>query len=133
LAVVNSPLVEAATFYPGLVVTTSSHVSVSYSYGATANSIPSGTVVTVYAPLGTTIQLTAKPKLFIYSFGGWTGSFIGSQSTISEALNSPLAITAHYSYNYVNIGIMALVAIVVITGLTFFVLQRRSLRHIPST
>ena len=69
LAFVNTPLTETATFYPGLTITASSKVSISYVYGSTAASIPSNTTKTIYAPSGTEIKLTAKPNLFIYSFG----------------------------------------------------------------
>jgi hypothetical protein len=109
--VVGASFVETATFYLGLTIVSSSGISVSYSYGATAGSIPAGTSQTIFAPQRTNITLTASPKLFIYSFDGWTGSTTSSGSTISVVLNSPLSLTANYSFNYVNIGILSAVAI----------------------
>ena len=126
LADVDSPLTETATFYPGLTITASGKVSVSYAYGATAGSIPSSMPMTIYAPLGTNIQLTAKPRLFIYSFSGWTGSVISTKSTISAVLNGPLSITAIFSYNYVNIATMfAIVVAAIVAAIVLITLRRR--------
>ena len=131
LAVVKSPITETATFYPGLTITTMNEVSVSYSYGAIEGYAPAGTLTNVFAPQGTNIQLTANPKLFIYKFDGWGGSSFSNDSSISIALNSPSSIIATYSYNYVNIGIVAAVVVAIILGLILLVLRtRRSKRYL---
>jgi hypothetical protein len=130
-AIVNAPLIETATFYPGLTITPSSKGSVSYSGGAITGSIQTATPGTVFAPQGTTIQLIAKSKLFIYSFAGWTGSSVSSKNTVSIVLNSPLSISANFSYNYVIIWIVSAMVIAAIIILTLLMLRRRrSKRHI---
>jgi hypothetical protein len=113
--VAGAPLVETATFYPGLTIVSSSGISVSYIYGATAGSVPAGTSQTIFAPQGTDITLAASPTLFIYSFEGWTGSTTSGGSMISAVLNSPMSLTANYSFNYVNIGIMSAIVIAAVT------------------
>jgi len=116
--VVNAPLVEAATFYPGLTITASSEIAVSYSYGSMAGSISAGTSKTIFAPQGTNITLTASPTFFIYSFGGWNGATTSGDSTIYMILDSPLSLMTSYSFNYLNIGIMS-AAVVVAMVLVF--------------
>jgi hypothetical protein len=127
--VVGAPLVETATFYPGLTITASSGISVSYTYGATSGFIPEGTSQTIFAPQGTNITLTASPTLFIYSFSGWTGSTISSESTISVVLNSPLSLTANCSFNYVNIGILSAVVTAAVIVLTLTIRRVRGGSH----
>jgi Divergent InlB B-repeat domain len=123
--IVNAPLMETATFYPGLTITTSSRGSVSYSAGTITGSTQDVTFKTIFAPVGTTIQLAAKSKFFIYSFTGWTGSSTNNEKTFSVVLNSPSSLTANFSYNYVIIGIgfFALIAVVIV--LAFLSLRRK--------
>jgi hypothetical protein len=129
--IVNAPLMETATFYPGLTITTSSKGSVSYSAGAITGSTQDVTSKTIFAPVGTTIQLTAKSKFFIYSFTGWTGSSTSNEKTFSAVLNSPSSLTANFSYNYVIIGTGFAVLIAAVIVLAFLSLRRRrSKRHI---
>jgi hypothetical protein len=122
---VNSPLTETATFYPGLTVTASDKVSVSYTYSTTTGTVPGGTTKTIFAPSGTDIQLTAKPKMFIYSFTNWTGSVTDKNSSISTILDGPQNITADFAYNYVNIGLIAAGLIIVIAGAVILITRRK--------
>ena len=133
LTFVNAPLNETATFYPGLTVTMSNHIYGSYTYGTVAGSIPSSTPKTIFAPLDTDVQLTAKSKLFIYSFSEWTGSATSNKSTLSFVLNAPSGITANFSYNYINIGILfvAIIAVVVAVIVLVALRRRKSLANVP--
>ncbi len=123
---VDSPLTETATFYPGLTITASDKLSVSFTYGASAGTIPAGAPKTIYAASGTGIQLTAKPKMFIYSFAGWTGSVTDKNSSISTVLDGPQTITADFTYNYVNIGLIAAGIIIVIAGAVILIMRRKN-------
>ena len=125
LAAVDSPLTETATFYPGLTITVSDKLSVSYAYSTTSGLVPSNTSKTIYAPSGTDIQLTAKPKLFIYSFAGWTGSVTDKTSNISTVLETPQNVTANFSYNYINIGLAGAGVIIVIAAAIILVTRRK--------
>ena len=137
LTTVESPLTETATFYPGLTITASNKLSVSYSYGANAGEIPAGTPKTIYAPSGTDIKLTAKPKMFIYSFAGWTGSVTDKKSNTSTVLDTPQNVTANFSYDYLNIGLIAAGALLVIAAIiatiVLFARKKRNHRSISSS
>ena len=123
--VVNSPLSESAVFYPGLTVSSSNNVTVSYSYGSSSGSVPAGSSNTLFAPVGTTIQLNAKPSSFIYSFGGWTGSSASGGPNASVILNSPLTLAASSKYNAVFLGIVVAVVIVVVAALVLLISRKR--------
>jgi len=125
LAAAVFPLTETATFYPGLTITASGKLSVSYVYGTTFGLIPSSTPDTIYAASGTNIQLTAKPKLFIYSFAGWTGSVTDNKNDIFTELDVPQNINANFSYNYLNIGIIFAGVIAAIIAVVFLVVLKR--------
>jgi hypothetical protein len=116
---------ETATFYSGLTISTSGRGTVTYSGGGTAGAIKTATTQTIFFPSGTNIQLTAKSRFFIYSFTGWTGASVISQNNTSIVLNSPLSITANYSYNYVVIVIGFVVLVTILTGAIFLVLRSR--------
>jgi hypothetical protein len=124
-AVVNSPLFETANFYPGLAITASSGTSVSYSYGSTSGSISAGTSKIIFVPKGTNVTITASPTSFIYSFSGWSGATTSSENTISIILNSPLSLTANYSLNYINIGILSVVVIVPLVVVVALLVHRK--------
>jgi len=125
LAEVDSPLTETAIFYPGLTITASGKVAVSYTYNAVVGLIPSSTQKTIYEPAGAEIQLSAKPSLFIYTFSGWTGSAISDKSSIPIVLDTPQNITANFSYNYVVIGIAVGVVIAIIAAAIILAAHRK--------
>lgn len=125
LTTVDAPVTETANFYPGLTVSVSSKILVSYTYGATVGQIPSDTIKTIYAPPGTNIKLTGNPKLFIYSFGGWTGSMGDNRSNVSTVLDAPQNIDANFSYNYIIIGIISAVILAVIVAAVVLIFRGR--------
>lgn len=128
--VVNAPLVETATFYPGLTITASSETSVSYSYGSMSGFLPAGTSQTIFAPQGTNITLMASPTSFIYSFGGWSGATTSGESAIYVILNFPLSLMTSYSFNYLNIGILSAI-LVVATAVMVLVFIKRGRMKTP--
>jgi hypothetical protein len=64
--------------------------------------------------------------MFIYSFAGWTGSVTDKNSSISTVLDTPQSITADFSYNYVNIGLIAAGVIIVIAAAIILVTRRKN-------
>ena len=127
--IVNAPLTETATFYPGLTITTSGKGSVSYSAGATNGETGDAPSKTIFAPQGTTVELAAKPKSFIYSFTGWTGAGSSNDKTTSIVLDSPVNLTAAFSYNWVIIGTGFAVLIAAVIVLAFLSVLKRSKRR----
>ena len=122
---INSPVTETAIFYPGLTMTVSGKITVTYAYGTVTGTVPSGAPDTIYAPAGISIQLTAKPKIFVYSFAGWTGAVTDNQSSISTALDAPQNIKADFAYNYLNIGLIAAGIIIVMAAAIILIARRK--------
>ena len=122
---INSPLTETAVFYPGLTITVSYKISVTYIYGTATGTVPSGAPETIYAPAGTSVQLTAKPKTFIYSFAGWKGAVMDKKSSISTVLDAPQNINAGFAYNYLNIWLIAAGIIIVIAAAIILIARRK--------
>jgi hypothetical protein len=123
--VVNAPLAETATFYPGLTITTANEIAVAYGYGSVAGTIPAGTSRIIFAPPGTDITLTASPTSFLYSFAEWSGAKISSDSAIHMILSSPLSVQASSSLNYLNMGILCGAAAVVTVVIIYTLVRRR--------
>ena len=121
---VNGPITETADFYPGVTVSTG-QVSVTYSYGTTSGSIPPGATETIYAPPGTSILLTATPSLFVFSFSGWTGGVTASTNKITITSDLPTSLVANSSYNFVNLGILAVAIMVVALSPAAIIMRKR--------
>lgn len=122
---IDSPVTETAVFYPGLTMTVSGKISVYYTYGTVTGAVPAGAPETIYAPVGTSVQLTAKPKSFIYSFAGWTGAVTDNKSSIATVLDAPQNINADFAYNYRNIGLIAAGIIIVIAAAIILIIRRK--------
>ncbi len=92
----NGPITQTANFMPGLTISAGAGGSVSYSYGTTAGTVPSGTSTTVYVVAGTSVSLTATPASG-YTFAGWSGSLSGTANPMTFAVNSPATVSASFS------------------------------------
>jgi hypothetical protein len=131
---VTAPVSEEATFYPGLVITASSSVSVSFSFVAPASGqtgqgmVQPGTTQSIYLPPASAIVLAANPTSFLYS-GGWSidGSASSGKTVAIEVLQ-PASIVAESSYNFLNLEIIvgALVLIAVAIALVLATRKRAS-------
>jgi hypothetical protein len=123
-SVVTAPLSETGTFYPGVTITSSKNISISYTYGSSSGSVPAGTSNTIYMPSGTTIQITATPSSFIYEFAGWLGLSGGNGNSASVVLNSPQTITADASLNFAVLGIGTGILLVVLAAFAIIMYRR---------
>lgn len=122
--IVNGPTNETALFYPGLTITASGSGSVQYSFGTTTGTVPGGGSAVVYAPIGTTVTLTATASSFLYSFSGWGGAVSGSSSPGQLQLNGPSGVSASFGYNFAVIGGLAVLAAIVVLGLALYLRRR---------
>ncbi len=121
----NGPIVENATFYPGLKIIAEANGDVGYSYGSQSGTVPTGTSLTVYAPIGTVITLDANPSSLLYKFNSWTPTSTGTSGQTSVRLESPTAIQASFSVNIITIiGILVVIGSVFLVSV--FALRRRS-------
>lgn len=126
---VNGPLVENATLYPGLKVTAGDNGEVNYRYGSQSGTVPAGASVTVYAPLGTIISLSADPSSFLYKFDVWVPASTGSSSQVNLGLDSPMTAQAGFSINVIVVLGILVVVIVAIAVVSIVALMRRPKRH----
>jgi hypothetical protein len=121
---VNGPVVENATFYPGLGVASSANGAVGYSYGSQSGTIQAGSSATIFAPSGTVISLNAIPSSLLYQFAGWTPSTLGTSGQTTLKLEAPQTGQASFSLNPVTLGGAGAIASVAVVSI--FALRMRS-------
>jgi len=122
---VNSPILENATFYPGLRLTAGDNGEVTYSFGSQRGNVSPGSSATVFAPLGARIQIQANPDSFVYSFAGWSQGANGTGASTAIDLQGPAAATASFSPNSLVIGGIG-VGVLVVAGAVAFALRGRA-------
>jgi hypothetical protein len=124
--IVSGPVLENATFYPGLKISAGDGGSVSYVFGITSGMVLPGTSQTIYAPVGTTVSLASSPSSLLYDFTGWSTSTNGTSGGILVSLVSPEVVQASFSINYGLVGGVAGALIVVIAASNLLIRRRRT-------
>lgn len=124
---VSSPLSETAIYYPGLTISAESGGSVSYKFGSVSGTVTAGTTNTIYVPTGTSVSLSSNPSSFLYSFTGWEGGLGMSKSIEAQSIviNSPVILTAAFSYNYLVLSIIGAIAVIVALSVLMIILRSR--------
>lgn len=122
---INASITENALFYPGLVISSSGGGSVLYSYGSTSANVQNGKSVTLYLPIGTSVHLSASPSPILNSFNHWSGGVSGNSLITSLTVSAPSTVAASFSYNFLNIGIIALVVIALLSAVLLVRRKRR--------
>ncbi len=112
----SAPVNLTALFYPGITVTATGPLTISYQDGSASGNVPAGTSTVVYAAPSSTLSLRASSPPFLYSFTGWNGASSSTASDISLTVNGPEAVTANSSYNYLDIVIILVAAILIVMG-----------------
>jgi hypothetical protein len=126
---IDSPIVEYATFYPGLTINVTNYGTVTYSYSLGSDSVPSNTSKVLYVPLNTNIDLTANPtSSYIFQFKQWSGATASTDRQVSIIVSAPTTVQADFGFNWVNIGITIAVIAGGLVVLTVLILQRRGPR-----
>ncbi len=127
----GGPASVTALFYPGLTLLAGDGGSIAYTIGTASGVVPAGGNLTVYAPLGTIVQLTAQPGSVSEEFVAWGGSAVGSNMTLSVPLNGPMIVSAAFATNTVLVaGLgMGVVALVLVALLVVVLVRRR--KHRP--
>jgi hypothetical protein len=129
---VNSPVNDTAVFYPGLTISTTPGVVVSYSYGphgVSSGTITQGSTVVYVPPSG--IELSASSSSFLNSFGGWSGASSSSSPSVSVLITSPSSISARSTYNYLDIAII-LGALILLVAVVAALVSRRQRKTVGS-
>ena len=125
---INSPMVEYATFYPGLTIDISNYGTLTYSYGSGSYSMPSHSLKVMYVPLNSNVSFTANPSSYIFQFKQWSGTIKSTAQQITLMVAAPTLLQASFDFNWFSI----VVTIAVIGGslavLAELILQRRKTR-----
>lgn len=129
----TAPANVTALFYPGLTIVAGDGGSVTYSYGSTTGTVPAGSTVTVYAPSGSTVILTAQPSSFTGAFVSWGGAANGTATSTSVTLGAPLTVSAAFGTNGLLVGgIAAAVVAVILAALLLVLASRRRKKEPPA-
>ncbi|MDG6908569.1 MAG: thermopsin [Nitrososphaerota archaeon] len=118
--VVAAPITESAVFLPALTLAASNGGSVKYTYGTVSGTVPQGSSKTIYVPEGTTVTLDPKP-VFLYSFDYWKPGQVAK--SLSFTMSNPVNLKSLFKPDYVLIGVLVLLALLVVSSLVF--LSRR--------
>lgn len=114
---INGSIMESATFYPGLEISSGTNGAVSYSYGSQSGTVQAGASQTIYAPIGTVVSLSANPSSLFYEFKDWSPSTAGTTGSTTVSLSAPATISAAFSVNIINaVGIIGAIAVVALVG-----------------
>ncbi len=123
-ATVSGVITEAGQFDPGLTLTASFGGSVAYSYGNATGVVPSGSTVTIYVPLGTSVSLTASAGLF-GSFVGWSGAVTGNGFASTYVVMGPAHIQAQFGLETTAFLLLGVLVVVAVALIAIVVLRRR--------
>jgi len=127
--VVSGPVLENATFYPGLSVSAGPNGEVDYSTGAANGTVAAGTSAIIYSPPGTTITLRAIASSALYTFAGW--SPVTGGATLPLTVSSPETVAARFRLDPLPIIVVASILLVAMAGVSFFTRRRREPVAIP--
>ncbi len=129
---IRAPMNVTATFDAGLTLVAGSGGSVDYAYGSVSGTVPAGTSLTVYVPVGTAVTVTARPSSWTQAFTGWSGIQGGTSGTTTVLVTAPVTAAAGFGFDALVVGGLALVAILVVAALIVFVVVRRRRRQPPA-
>jgi hypothetical protein len=127
---VNGPLNESATLYPGLTLMIGSGGEVSFAGGNLTGKVGGSASTTIYAPSGTNISLTAIPDVF-YTFGGWANRTAGT-SRISLTLTNPQSAQVSFSTDWREIALLGAGLLGVVGTAAVLIWRRRGLKGAQS-
>jgi hypothetical protein len=121
----SGPANETAVFFPGLTVTSSGPISVSYQDESVSGVVSAGGSSVIYVPPSSNITLSASSPPFLYSFTGWSGAASSHASSITLQVNGPESERADSSYNYQDITMILAAAILVAMGVLLTIRKPR--------
>lgn len=129
----TGPANVTALFYPGLTIVAGDGGSVAYAYGSVSGVVPAGSSATLYAPIGTTVTLTAQPSSWTSALVSWGGGASGSAASTTVALSGPRTVSAAFGMNaLVVVGIAGGVLAVLLAILLLVLVTRRRKKQPPA-
>ncbi len=123
----DAPTNVTALFYPGLTIVAGDGGSVAYAYGTVSGVVAAGSSLTIYAPAGTAVTLTAQPSSATEAFVAWGGGVGGASTTLTFTLNVPLTASAAFGTNVLVVAGIGggVVAMILAVALLVLVARRR--------
>lgn len=119
----SGPANETAVFWPGVTITSFGGGTVTYTASQVMGNV-SGTQV-VFVPFDGKVTLKAVPATFDYIFIGWAQAAQGTSPIISFVAGSPTSVTANFTLDYSDIGVVAVVIPVIVIMAVFILVVRR--------
>lgn len=128
ILILANPIVERASFDPGLTITASVGGDVAYHSGNVSGQVSAGTSKTLYVAWGSSVDLTAEPASG-QSFLGWSGNASGGTAAVTVTVSGPTSASASFGTPtgaLVTSVVLPLLAIVLVAvAVAFLVLRRR--------
>ncbi|HME19142.1 MAG TPA: hypothetical protein VKF15_05370, partial [Nitrososphaerales archaeon] len=120
----GSPLIENATFYPGLVIIDEGYGGVSGTWAGGQQTVGSGSG-TLYVPVGMNVSVVAAPSSVLFVFNGYRGAVNSTKTDSSVVVSSPTTVEAIFVPNYPVVGGLVGVVALATMGSVFIVRGRR--------
>ena len=128
----SAPVKVVALFYAGLTLVAGGGGSIDYAYGTASGSVPAGSSVTLYAPVGTALTLTAHPSSWTEAFVSWGDGANGSASSTAFTLSGPTTVSATFGTNTpAVVGAAAAVVAVILAAILLILVTRRRRKQPP--
>ncbi len=122
---VQRPMTVVAVFDAGLTIVAGDGGSVDYSYGTTSGTVPAGSTLTIYVPVGTVVSLTASAGSVSQAFAGWSGDASGNSARTSIQVNTPSVVTATFGSDAAVVVGLGILVVAVILGVALVLMRRR--------
>jgi hypothetical protein len=122
-------IAEKATFYSGILVNATDGGTVFYQYGSNSGVIQEGTIANLLVPLGTNLSLRAASTSPFTKFDSWSGDATSQATQIVVMVNAPVAISALFVYDYLNMVLIGAASIVLVAGGGTVLTRRRKRRR----
>lgn len=122
----GGPANETAVFYAGVALYAMGPMSISYGDGSVSGTVPSGEHTVLYLPYSSTLSLAASGVPLLDAFTGWSGASNSTSAVATILIGGPTSVTAGSAYNYVAVGILALLgAVAAVAGTLVFTRRTR--------
>jgi len=122
--VLNSPISEVATFYPGFTISSGPGGSVEYSFNGEGGTISSGGSTTIFVPPLTEVSLSAPSSSFFDLFSNWQGVINSGRESVTVQIASPQTIRATFGFNYLIVLVVVIAVVLALAAGILSILKR---------
>jgi len=122
--ILNSPITEVATFFPGFTISSGQGGSVTYSFNGKVGTISSGGSATIFVPPLTEVSLSAPSSSLFDLFTTWQGVINSGRESITVQVDSPQTIRATFGFNYLIVLVVVIAVVLALTAGVLSILKR---------